>query len=87
MIRVNAIPNTASAKAYYSHSDYLIEGQELTAQWHGKGAEMLGLSGEVEKDDFFALCQNKNPRTGEPLTPRTKDDRRVLTDLTFTAPK
>ena len=30
---------------------------------------------------------NRHPITGEPLTPRTKADRRILYDFTFDAPK
>ncbi len=55
--------------------------------WHGRGAEMLQLSGEVKQEDFFKLCDNVNPATGERLTARTDDDRRVMTDLTFDVPK
>jgi conjugative relaxase-like TrwC/TraI family protein len=59
----------------------------MKGAWHGRASDMLGLSGEVKKEDFFALCDNEHPVTGERLTPRTKDDRRVLTDVTFDAPK
>ena len=55
--------------------------------WHGRGAERLGLAGEVKKEDIFALFENKNPTSGEQLTPRVKNDRRVMTDMTFDAPK
>jgi len=55
--------------------------------WHGKGAERLGLSGEVRQEDFFKLCDNINPSTGKQLTPRIRDDRRVMTDFTFDCPK
>ena len=55
--------------------------------WHGRGAEMLQLSGEVRQEDFFKLCDNINPATGEHLTARTDADRRVMTDLTFDVPK
>ena len=48
---------------------------------------MLHLSGEVSHADFFKLCDNINPVTGKQLTPRMDDDRRVITDFTFDAPK
>ncbi len=48
---------------------------------------MLGLTGQVDKESYFRLCENINPKTGEQLTPRVKTDRRVLYDFTFDAPK
>jgi hypothetical protein len=93
MLRINPIPNTAAGKAYYSVSDYMIEGQELRAHWHGKGAELLGLNGVVQKDDFDLLCENRHPSlkdaTGEPaqLTAKHLENRRVGFDFTFSLPK
>ncbi len=87
MLRINVIPNSAAAKAYYRSSDYYLDGQEQPAFWHGKAADMLGLSGEVRMDDFFALCDNKHPETGEQLTKKTLDNRRVGYDFTFSVPK
>ena len=52
-----------------------------------RGAEMLQLSGEVRAGGFLQALRQRQPRTGEQLTPRTEDDRRVMTDLTFDAPK
>ena len=66
---------------------YLRDAQEIAGEWHGRGAELLGLSGQVDKESYFALCDNLDPKTGEPLTPRTKAQRRVLYDFTFDAPK
>lgn len=79
------------AKAYFSdalsRSDYYVNDQELMGYWQGKLADRLGLSGATEKDDFFALCENVHPRTGAPLTPRTKEARRVGYDINFHCPK
>ena len=92
MLFINHATDTKAAKDYLtqhlSRSDYYVrDAQELPGQWHGRGAEILGLSGEVDRDNYFRLCENRNPRTGEPLTPRTKTQRRVLYDFTFDAPK
>ena len=92
MLFVNHATNTKSAKDYFtahlSRSDYYMrDDQEIAGQWHGRGAELLGLSGTVDKDSYFRLCENINPETGEQLTPRVKSDRRVLYDFTFDAPK
>jgi conjugative relaxase-like TrwC/TraI family protein len=45
------------------------------------------LSGTVDQERYFALCDNINPVTKEQLTPITRGDRRVLYDFTFDAPK
>src|ERR1017187_1161742 len=91
MLRITASTSAAGAKKYFgenlTRSDYYIDGQELTGRWGGKAAERLGLSGDVDQKAYFALCDNLNPKTGERLTPRQKDNRRVGFDFTFSAPK
>jgi conjugative relaxase-like TrwC/TraI family protein len=87
MIRVNAIPNSAAAKNYYKSTDYHLEGQEEPAHWHGKGAEMLGLAGEVRQEDFEALAENRYPGTDRQLTAKHVANRRVGYDLTFSPSK
>lgn len=87
MLRI--IQNSApqGAKSYYSTSDYYSEGQELDGVWRGKGAQRLGLEGKVEREDWDALCDNRDPETGETLTARQKSNRRVGYDFNFHAPK
>ena len=45
-------------------------------QWGGKGAELLGLRGDVHRKDFIALASNKRPGTDETLTVRMKVTRK-----------
>lgn len=87
MLRIIAQSSAAGAKSYYTQGDYYTSGLELDGVWGGRGAAMLGLTGLAEKADFDALCDNLNPRTGEPLTARTRADRRVLYDWSFSVPK
>src|SRR5579863_6182253 len=92
MLFINHATDTKAAKDYFtehlSKSDYYMrDSQEIAGEWHGRGAELLGLSGPVDKESYFRLCENVNPKTGEQLTPRTKAERRVLYDFTFDAPK
>jgi conjugative relaxase-like TrwC/TraI family protein len=92
MIFINHIKGAKAAKDYYSQhvapGDYYTrDSAEMPPIWDGKGAKRLGLQGEVKKEDFFALCDNRDPHTGKQITPRMDDDRRVLTDVTFNAPK
>jgi conjugative relaxase-like TrwC/TraI family protein len=95
MMFINHMKSARAAKDYYTQHIAPGDGRYYTQEnatqmkgaWHGRAADMLGLSGEVKKEDFFALSDNEHPQTGERLTPRTKEDRRVLTDITFDAPK
>ena len=87
MIRVTQQNSGAAAKKYYATADYYSEGQEIVGSWGGKGASRLGLEGTVDKFSFERLCDNLDPRTGEPLTVRTRTERRVGYDFTFSVPK
>lgn len=97
MLRITVSKSASGAKKYYSE-DYYSEGKEkrheyyadkleTIGKWGGKASEKLGLGNEIRKLDFDALCDNKRPDNGLPLTGRTKDGRRVGYDLTFNASK
>ncbi|WP_254509542.1 MobF family relaxase [Anatilimnocola floriformis] len=87
MLRIVQNRSAAGAQSYYSKADYYSEGQELVGQWGGKGAAALGLSGEVGKREFDALCDNLHPGTLRRLTARQDTDRTVGYDFVFNAPK
>src|ERR1700686_150122 len=87
MIRVTQQNSASGAKRYYATADYYSEGQEIIGSWGGKGASRLGLEGTGDKFSFERLCDNLHPTTGEPLTVRTRTERRVGYDFTFSVPK
>ncbi len=87
MIRISQQDNAGAAKSYYSTADYYSEGQELVGSWGGKAALRLGLEGTVEQVSFERLCDNLDPKTGKKLTVRTRGERRVGWDFTFSVPK
>src|SRR5580658_2618220 len=87
MIRVTQQDSAGDAKRYYATADYYSQGQEIVGRWGGKGAVLLGLDGSVDKFSFERLCDNLNPKTGEPLTVRTRSERTVGYDFTFSVPK
>ena len=87
MLRIIQNNSPGGAKNYYSTADYYAEGQELTGQWRGLGAARLGLEGPVGKEDWDALCDNRDPNSGNSLTPRQRLDRRVGYDFNFHVPK
>jgi conjugative relaxase-like TrwC/TraI family protein len=83
--------SAGQAKSYYADalvkSDYYVNEQELGGDFRGLLADRLGLKGAVTKERFFELCENRNPLTGHPLSPRTKDNRTVGYDINFHVPK
>src|SRR5436305_7139612 len=87
MIRITQQDSAGAAKRYYATADYYSEGQEIVGSWGGKGASRLGLEGTVDKFSFERLCDNLDPRTGKPLTVRTRSERTVGYDFTFSVPK
>ncbi|MBI1314935.1 relaxase domain-containing protein [bacterium] len=87
MIRISQQESASGAKRYYATADYYSEGQEIVGSWGGKGADRLGLSGTVDKFSFERLCDNLDPTTGRPLTVRTRTERTVGYDFTFSVPK
>ncbi|CAN5319596.1 hypothetical protein BH10ACI1_BH10ACI1_17470 [soil metagenome] len=67
--------------------DYYTQGGEPNGVWHGRGAEALGYTGEIDKDDFLKLCDGVG-KDGEALTQNAGDKNHVAGwDLTFSAPK
>ncbi|MGH7953955.1 MAG: MobF family relaxase, partial [Limisphaerales bacterium] len=93
MFTAVAHKNLADAESYFvehlSQNDYYAAGEIRPGQWIGAGAERLGLDGQVTREQFYALCENQHPQTGEQLTLRqnAKDERRVFFDFTCSAPK
>jgi conjugative relaxase-like TrwC/TraI family protein len=92
MLTVTQGKSVASTQQYFdqvlTQGDYYL-GQELSGRWHGKGTQTLGIKhgSDVTKQQFNALLQGIHPETGQPLTQRTRKDRRPGVDLTFSVPK
>ena len=93
MFTVVAQKNVGNAESYFdehlSQNDYYAAGEIRPGQWIGAGAEKLGLKSEVTREQFHALCENRNPETKERLTQRQlkEGQRRVFYDFTCSAPK
>ena len=96
MLRITMSKSASGAKQYYSDpyysegkslDTYYSEKEHIMGTWGGKGAEKLGLTGDIDKEDFSNLCDNINPQTQEQLTARHNVDRRVGYDFTFDAGK
>lgn len=99
MLTIRAMTGGAGyAHRHLEHSDYYDEQHRVQGAWQGRGAELLGLRGEVTHEQFEAVREGLNPETDEFLRPRHSADRmndsgseqskaRSLYDLTFSAPK
>lgn len=93
--------NLQNAREYFREhlavGDYYAEGQKVTGEWLGLGADRLGLTGKVQEVDFLALCEGLKPGTGDWLTVRRNShrqedgqsvaNRRVFYDFTLSPPK
>ena len=101
MVTAKTQYSLTNAKNYFAEhlcvGDYYEEGQRVSGQWFGLGAERLGLAGKVRAEEFLRLCENQHPSTGETLTQRLKTtrvedgrstaNRHIFYDFTFSPPK
>ena len=99
MLTIRAMSNGAGyAARHLEHSDYYAEGHRIAGHWQGRGAELLGLEGEVQTREFEAVREGLDPATGEFLRQRqsanrlasngsTQSHARNLYDFTLSAPK
>jgi hypothetical protein len=77
MLRITTSHSAKGAERYFDialkASDYYTKN---VGTWGGKGAEMLGLKGEVGRKDFVALANNRLPKAnGQRLTARMNKTR------------
>jgi conjugative relaxase-like TrwC/TraI family protein len=99
MVTIRAMSDGKGYSArHLEHSDYYAEGERVTGEWFGRGAEGLGLGGAVTREAFEAVRQGLDPRTHDFLRVRKSADRvatdgatlthgRSLYDFTISAPK
>ncbi len=91
MLSISKITSSKAAGSYYEKDDYYAKddpNHQKQSQWQGKGAELLGLKGEVSKSDFEKILAGELPN-GK-LLGKNRDGELVHDagrDLTFSAPK
>ncbi|MBV8140488.1 MAG: relaxase domain-containing protein, partial [Verrucomicrobia bacterium] len=77
MLRITRSYSPKSAEQYFDvslkTSDYYVK---QAGVWGGRGAEMLGLEGEVSRKDFVSVASNLKPGGKERLTQRTNTTRK-----------
>jgi conjugative relaxase-like TrwC/TraI family protein len=94
MLTIRCMRNGAGyARKHLENNDYWAEGEKVCGQWFGRGAEKLGLKGQVELEQFERLRQGCHPQTGQQIRQRIsrveqgEKSSRNLYDFTLSAPK
>lgn len=88
MLSLSRVSSASGASNYYEQEDNYYFLGEATTSWFGKGAESLGLTGQVNRDDFKRVLEGNLPN-GESLEHivNGENKHRPGYDLTFSAPK
>ncbi|WBY18124.1 conjugative relaxase (plasmid) [Erythrobacteraceae bacterium WH01K] len=85
MLSVASVSSASGAANYFAKDDYYVgDGPAELSEWGGKGAEALGLSGSVSKEDFERVLDGKLP---DGTVVNGAEKRRAGVDLTFSMPK
>jgi conjugative relaxase-like TrwC/TraI family protein len=87
MVSITSV-GAGQAASYYTQKDNYYT--QANGQWHGKGAELLDLTGPVSKDDFVNLLSGKDIQGNQIIhsgVGKNQGERRAGVDLTFSAPK
>ncbi len=86
MLSVANVRSASAAASYFAADNYYASADaDRSGQWTGKGADMLGLKGQVETKAFDALLRGELPDGTLVGNPGQKH--RAGTDLTFSLPK
>ena len=84
---VSALTSSGQAASYYEADDYYAGDGLSPSEWQGKGAEELGLSGDVDRDQFRDLLDGKVAEQQLGTTRDGKLEHRPGWDVTLSAPK
>lgn len=85
---VSALTSSGQAASYYeSAGEYYADGGQSPSEWQGKGAEALGLSGDVDRDQFRELLEGKIADQQLGTIRDGKLEHRPGWDVTLSAPK
>ena len=88
MMTPQAVKGAAQAAHYFDKDNYYMGGAEGPSAWWGAGAEALGLSGVVDRQQFEDALNGKLPDGTKLGTERDgKFEHRPGWDLTWSAPK
>lgn len=83
MLSMSVIPNPD----YYFEEDYYRSEEVSAAEWAGKGAALLQLSGAISSDAYKNIMQGYSPDADFSLCGHPEEEHRSGWDLTFSVPK
>lgn len=87
-VRVTTLKGAGAGRYYTEHlPSYYLNGDEPPGRWWGRGADRLGLHGEMDSDAFLAVLAGHDPATGQDLGRRFGEGSVRGYDATFSAPK
>jgi conjugative relaxase-like TrwC/TraI family protein len=87
MLSIRNLESSKQAPIYFAKDDYYHGStQHQPSMWWGRGARMLGLEGEVERDAFEKALEGELPGD-RGVGRKAGSERRPGFDLTFSAPK
>ncbi|MGB5433636.1 MAG: MobF family relaxase [Acidimicrobiia bacterium] len=87
-VRVTTLKGAGAGRYYTEHlPSYYLDGDEPPGRWWGRGADRLGLRGEIADEGFLAVMAGRDPATGRDLGRRMGDSSVRGYDATFSAPK
>lgn len=84
---VSALTSSGQAASYYEADDYYADDGLSPSEWQGKGAEELGLSGDVDRKQFRELLDGKVASQQLGTTRDGQLEHRPGWDVTLSAPK
>ncbi|MEP7348485.1 MAG: MobF family relaxase [Sphingorhabdus sp.] len=84
---VSALTSSGQAASYYEADDYYAGDGLSPSEWQGKGAEDLGLSGDVDREQFRDLLDGKVANQQLGTTRDGQLEHRPGWDVTLSAPK
>lgn len=88
MLSIGSVGSASGAASYYTSEDNYYFLGDLSTEWFGKGANELGLTGSVDKEQFQSVLEGFLP-DGSDLSfiKNGENKHQAGYDLTFSAPK
>jgi conjugative relaxase-like TrwC/TraI family protein len=87
-VRVTTLKGVGAGRYYTERlPSYYLDGDEPGGRWWGRGANLLGLKGEMDANTFLSVMAGHDPATGRDLGRRFGDGSVRGYDATFSAPK